>query len=337
MMIPLVGISQEKLDCLGMPNDFHNINTGNTPKYNGEDFPLTDYSPTLSFASPTLLPSGIAWDGSKLWVCGYNEYKIYCVSADNGSVLSSFPTHIRRPYGIAYDNDRLFVLDNESKMIIKYDLNGNKQDSISLICNCNINFPAGLCVKNNNFWFNDTQGSTPSISGDSTYRREFLNSTTIEAFLSFGDFPTGMAVVDDYLYVNDNPSQSTYKIDRLSFQIVERFTAPGGVYPNGLAWGNEGLWYVNNASDSIYFVPQVTTQVVALKSFEDYNVYPNPANDVLFFHAPNGVTSCDILDITGKEVMTVNEMTFANVSNLKSGVYMVRFNDGMIKKILISR
>ncbi len=318
-------------DYFGMPTEGALAPVSET-RFVGDDMPVTEVVPTVAFPSPTTMPSGIAWDGTYLWVCGYNEYKIFCVNQVTGDTIKTIPLNIQRPYGIAYYDSSLYILDTQNKLIVTLSYSGTISDTINLLDFGNIIFPTGLYVSNDRMWFNDTKGAGAGFEGDST----LYISSQLWGFPAYADFPSGIAFDGEYMWVTDNFSQSTAKIDKNDYGMVERFSAPGGAYPNGLAWGDNGLWYVNNSSDSIYFVPHVTTSKPIIESEKTSAFfYPNPANDVLYL-SPDYPDRVFILDATGRVVAENDKSSMLSVANLSSGVYFVH-SGSHSEKLIISR
>ena len=63
------------------------------------------------------------------------------------------------------------------------------------------------------------------------------------------------------------------------------------------------------------------------------SVYPNPFTDVLKISDVKGVKSVSVNDISGREVKTLAPAAELNLSNLKSGLYIVnlKMEDGSVK------
>lgn len=100
----------------------------------------------------------------------------------------------------------------------------------------------------------------------------------------------------------------------------------GGQYPFNLP----SVWVNNFNGNVIYCIP-LSTDVEKTLTEEYVNVYPNPANDVLNISLPESgkATSIAIYNMIGEIVFLKNviaDETTVNfdVSNLKSGVYMVK-------------
>jgi DNA-binding beta-propeller fold protein YncE len=323
--------AQTTVDYFGMPYEGTVLPYNNT-RFTGDNVPVTEILPALSFPSPTAMASGIAWDGTWLWVCGYLENRIFCVDPSDGTVIKTIQTNIARPYGIACYNSVFYILDTDNKLIVNMDENGNVIETFALCDYGTIIFPTGLYVSDDVMIFNDAKGASPLNAGDSTY---FLRQSVLSGYGAYADFPSGIAYDGEYLYVTDNPSQSTAKIDMNGFVIVERFTAPGGAYPNGLAWGNGGLWYVNNASDSVYFVQHLSTQNSITEGKKEFYIYPNPASNQLYFSAdyPDRVI---ITDASGRQVAARNGEEVISIEGLKKGMYFI-CSETKTEKLIISR
>jgi hypothetical protein len=61
-------------------------------------------------------------------------------------------------------------------------------------------------------------------------------------------------------------------------------------------------------------------------------IYPNPANSVVNFSFP---VSGKIIDITGKEILSINESTSVDVSSFSKGMYFIIATDGTTEKLII--
>lgn len=67
-------------------------------------------------------------------------------------------------------------------------------------------------------------------------------------------------------------------------------------------------------------------------------VYPNPAKDLLILNASNEITSFQIMDLSGKAVLQGYETENINVSNLRSGHYLIQVvagNNIITEKLII--
>ena len=228
------------------------------------------------FKSPTNAPTGMTFDGQYLWVGGYYERKLFKVSTIDGSVVQTIPINENKVYGLSYHNNLISVLDNDTKRILTYSIiTGLCVDTVFLANN--ILYPTGLFELNNQYIFNDVKGPQPGYTGDSTYfLTKIVNS--MKGSASFGTYSSGITYDGQYLWVNDNPTQSSSKIDILNWQVVGSIKTPGGPYPNGIAWDGSNLWVINNGSDSIYMLSKGTATSInnVSNNTATFNVFPNP-------------------------------------------------------------
>ena len=342
--ISLSVFSQQKSDFMGFPYDENFVESNPIAiGYNKNTQTLESMAVERNFKSPVSLPSGIAYDGQYLWVCGYNEYFIYQISTIDGSTINKVPVNLQKPYGITFSNDTIYLIDNNSKNIFAFDpATGNCLDTI--IINHNLIYPTGLYKMNDEFIFNDTKGPQPNATGDSTFFYNY-NTNTIIGNHAFGTYCTGITFDGTFLWINDNPSQSTMKIDPQTWTLINSYKVPGGMYPNGIAYDGQYLWEINNASDSIYMLnPNNVTTINNNSTAGTLNVFPNPVNSnenfniLLSNRTANNIT---ISDATGKIILnkTIAQNSSlitlnANDLQLSSGVYTIRCQNYSAKFIV---
>ena len=90
-------------------------------------------------------------------------------------------------------------------------------------------------------------------------------------------------------------------------------------YTNGPSFSHFDIYLnVTNAGDGSHVgIEDVATSV-------DFNIYPNPATERLNISCNEAVREINIIDVTGRTVMTLGATNSVNVSSLATGVYMVR-------------
>lgn len=301
--------AQISVDYMGFPNS-EVIDSLENPEviYTPKDLiiPIVE----RVFKSPTTVPAGMTFDGEYLWIGGYYERKLFKVSTIDGSVLQTIPITINKVYGLSYNNNQISVLDNDAKKILTYSTITSLCVDTVLLSN-NIVYPTGLFELDNKFIFNDTKGPQPSAIGDSTY---FLNksSNSLKGSASFGTFSSGITHDGQYLWINDNPTQSASKIDIINWQVIETIQVPGGPYPNGIAWDGFNLWVVNNASDSIYMLGKGTATGInnISNNTATFNVFPNPLINGQSLNVAISSLSVDkeilivVVNVTGEEMFS---------------------------------
>jgi len=332
MIFPFVLQAQQWLDQMGIPVEKQPQQTYQ-PKFAGEDYPISPVPIIKSFLSPTLMPTGITCSGTYLYVIGYNEFKIFVVDPISGALIEEIPIDIQRPYGIDYQDDKLYVIDNDNKLLEIILLDGTVEQVIPL---ANPVFPVGICVDGDSYWMNDTKGTTAVFSGDSTLNFDINTNELRKAFPAYANFPTGIVSDGDFMWITDNTSQSTFKISKGDYAIVDRIQAPGGSYPNGLSICNMGLWYVNNATDSIYLVEVITTGENTPDLTKECALYPNPNSGVftISWEDEIPVMNFKMYSLTG--AMVLNKNVFRNeqliCNELFEGIYIGELSDGKNSK-----
>ncbi|MCU0423032.1 MAG: FG-GAP-like repeat-containing protein [Bacteroidia bacterium] len=68
-----------------------------------------------------------------------------------------------------------------------------------------------------------------------------------------------------------------------------------------------------------------------LNTEQEFTIYPNPANQSVFVTGLTGVAI--IFDITGKQIMEINHNGYADISNLRPGIYFIRSNEKSIRLV----
>ena len=86
------------------------------------------------------------------------------------------------------------------------------------------------------------------------------------------------------------------------------------------AWGNAGASFDNI---SLTVVP-ATTSVSDVNDFQ-FNIYPNPAKDVIMFQSELPLERVEIFSLTGSKVLSQsNNVEQVEVGNLAKGIYMLK-------------
>ncbi|MEW5767198.1 MAG: YncE family protein [bacterium] len=221
-----------------------------------DDLPASAPNSKLYFPSPEILPEGIAWDGTYLWVVDLKPTdergpRIYKLDPEEGSVLTSFPSPGGYPEGLVFDGHYLWNIDLNPRTLVGpviYKL--NPEDGSILL-----SFPApgvypgslptGLAWDGVCLWVADAQR-------DRIYRISAQDGAIITSFPSPGPYPTGLVWDGDYLWNLEAESERLYKIDSTTGQVAARFPY-SGQSPYGLASKTgEPLWSTDYAANMIY-------------------------------------------------------------------------------------
>ncbi len=71
----------------------------------------------------------------------------------------------------------------------------------------------------------------------------------------------------------------------------------------------------------------VLTSVKSVQSGDKINIYPNPVSDILTIDSPSKISKATIIDMSGKEILTVLNSSEINTSMLKNGHYLIKLMD----------
>ena len=85
------------------------------------------------------------------------------------------------------------------------------------------------------------------------------------------------------------------------------------------------LWYDN------FFIYNSATASVQNNKLLGFSMYPNPATNKLNISAKETIQNADVFNVLGKKVMSVNvndTKASIDVSNLSSGIYLIKYNVG---------
>lgn len=125
----------------------------------------------------------------------------------------------------------------------------------------------------------------------------------------------------------------------LVYSFIDKFVIAGGTDASGNIMSSKRLQ--NSNIDEVYVYNRVLDQseilatmyrttspaaVLSNANFElkEISLYPNPTNSMFTVDVPNdSVKTISVVDITGK-VVTTSNVTTVDVSNLMSGIYMVK-------------
>ncbi len=184
---------------------------------------------------------GLAWDGEHLWVGEDLNGTIYEVDTSDGSVIRSFPGEPQSNHGLAFDGTYLWASsDYHSDYIFKFDLSGNKIDSIP---NPAGDYSGGMTFDGEHLWVSMYYPNTqPNL-----FRVDTATGTVVSSIPSPGLQPQGLAWDGAYLWVsmddNDGDPERVWKLDPSNGDTLLSFPVPT-TRPRGLAWDGQYLWLV---------------------------------------------------------------------------------------------
>jgi len=203
-----------------------------------------------SFKTPGLFPTGIAYDGTNIWVADRKDKKIYCLNPASGEVLRSIPSPAYWPTGLTWDGKYLWAADvkgglplseNYQGIIYKLDpATGNILHSVQSPSST----PRGLAWDGAYLWCADN-GSDEIIQFNPD------DGTTIKAFKAPSGDTRGLAFDGTYLWASDRIRDEIYMIDPEDGTVLLITEAPGA-FTLGLCYDGQYLWASDTEQDKIF-------------------------------------------------------------------------------------
>jgi hypothetical protein len=126
------------------------------------------------------------------------------------------------------------------------------------------------------------------------------------------------------IYINDVLVKTFEKLDRDS--CVEYYEEPNSNGP--ITYRIEGGTNTEKpiAIKSIFVEKYGYTDINDIKKTK-YEIYPNPASDIIYFKSDEPVGKVDILDANGRTILSQKNAVQLNISSLNKGFYIVRLSN----------
>lgn len=217
------------------------------------DEPVKPGDVILKFPSPGSSPSGLAWDGTHLWLADDGTNTVYKLDPTDGRVLSSFESPGSAPRGLVWDGNHLWHADNATRKLHQLD----RATGATL---SEIGEPAtpakarrpelgGLTWDGQNLWCG-------TVDGWSSRMNEMdPNDGSTKRFFFTKGYPRALATDGTFIWnATDNGGMRlgiVYKYKLSDGLFVSQFDTPG-FYPTGLAFDGQNLWCVDRETKTIY-------------------------------------------------------------------------------------
>jgi minor extracellular serine protease Vpr len=122
-------------------------------------------------------------------------------------------------------------------------------------------------------------------------------------------------------------------------------------FDNDVVWNNTGkYWQVSFQTNLLggFFIGTEKKPVSVADNENSsaanavINIYPNPATDNIYISLPTNFLHkpVQLISVSGKiisgQIANTQTINF-NIKNFASGVYLVRFADGEVKKVIVSK
>lgn len=193
--------------------------------------------------APGPRPTGLAFDGSSLWVADSVTDRIYKLDPGTGKVLASFESPGHHPEGLAWDGKCLWHIDSGEKLMYRINPAGG---TALTVLESNSTDPRGLAWDGRYIWIADGKSHTLlKVSPE--------DGMMVQTFASPAAEPTGLTFDGKYLWVADRGEDRLYLVDPADGKCLSSLRSYGP-FPTGLAWAGDSLWNADLENDEIYDV-----------------------------------------------------------------------------------
>lgn len=172
--------------------------------------------------------------------------------------------------------------------------------------------------------FGGTSGNDPdwfllTIKG---YNNGVLTNNSVEFYLADYRFSdnTQDFIIKDWQWVD---LTGLGAVDSVQFFLTSSDTGAFGM-------NTPAFFCLDNFNDQTVSINEITQS-------NDFLIYPNPANNNIYFNAKNNIDVIEIIDVTGKIMLSETNLTAGNqtinIASLTNGVYFVRIKSNQTASI----
>lgn len=233
-----------------------------------------------SIATPGSCPTGLAFDGKRLWLADRLSDSLYAVDPASGKTVEALPAPGYIPRGLAWDGKHLWCIDGEDNRIYCIDV---KTGVTVKSLEAPATRPQGLAWDGEYLWMSDDRE-------DKIAQISVEDGTTIVEFKSPSGSPQGLAWDGEYLWCADRIEDRIYMVETKYGEVLLSIDAPG-LHARGLAWEGDNLWNADYQSDRLF-------QLVVMDEVQVKRA--KPKNERLLFlhefrnHGPDEVQTLDV-------------------------------------------
>ncbi len=210
--------------------------------------------------TPYACPTGLAFDGSHLWIADHMADRLSCLDL-NGKTVREIPSPGFWPMGLAWDGKYLWNVDSRQKKIFKVDPDDG---SVLRSIDSPTESPEGLAWDGHTLWVSDARAKK-------IMKIDLSDGTDVQTITAPAASPQGMTFDGTYLWCADRMTDEIYAVDPASGEVIVTLKAPGP-YARGLAWDGTNLWCSDYQRDSIYQIVRKDNEMFHLENTKSYHV-----------------------------------------------------------------
>ncbi|MBW6459483.1 MAG: hypothetical protein K0B08_02820 [Bacteroidales bacterium] len=203
-----------------------------------------------SFDLPGRHCTGLAFDGTNLWVADRKADLLYCISPVDGSVIRTLESPGYWPLALTWDGQHLWNSDLKGGRDASEEYDGiiyridPSDGHILQTLKAPSNSPTGIAWDGQYLWCVDDMSAE-------LIQFSPLDGTTIREFRAPVPDPTGLAFDGKYLWVSDRARDEIYMVSPENGRVLLIMQSPGP-YPMGLCYDGEHLWNMDYQHNKLY-------------------------------------------------------------------------------------
>jgi len=193
------------------------------------------------FAAPCPHPTGLAFDGTSLWLADQRSGLLYEIDPKDGRVIRTLAAPSYTIDGLAWGDGYLYAMDPDVKRVFKLNpRTGITEEEFPI----RGEYPEALAFDGKFLWLGGYRaGSLHRLATD--------DGTRIDSVPSPGDGCYGLTFDGKYLWVADRLDDKLYMLSPASGDVIVTLKSPGK-FPRGLAFDGKYLWIVDYQDRTIY-------------------------------------------------------------------------------------
>ncbi len=201
--------------------------------------------------APGPRPTGLAFDGSQLWLADAGTDKLYRIDPRSGRVTATFETPGYHPEGLAWDGSHLWHVDAGERLLYRIDPATGRAVAV---LESNAANPRDLAWDGRHLWMIDHKS-------DAILRVSPVDGMMIQTFPSPAAEPAGITFDGKYLWIADRGSDRIYLVDPAGGLCLSSLRSYGP-FPAGLAWGEGTLWNVDYENREICQIEVLSDRIL---------------------------------------------------------------------------
>ncbi|MFB0517120.1 MAG: transglutaminase domain-containing protein, partial [Candidatus Neomarinimicrobiota bacterium] len=208
-----------------------------------------------SFKAPFTCPTGLAFDGTNLWVTDHKADKLVCMNPKTGAVVKELASPGFWPLGLTWDGRYLWNIDQQQQKIFQVD---PSDGTILRAIDAPGSSPEGLAWDGQTLWVSDA-------GADKIMKVDLSDGTAVQSFSAPAENPQGLTFDGTYLWCADRILDEIHMIDPQDGEVIIVMKSPRP-YPRGLTWDGKYLWNVDYQADSLYQLVREDDELYTLEN-----------------------------------------------------------------------